>query len=123
MSHYIRWSSDKHAEKDKNDSTWRENKLAVIFSSDNMHLRKDGVTHDLLKKEYVSLLGNAEEFKKYVYECAVRNGYGECKTTVVISNGATWIRNMCDEVFPDAVQILDFFQLKENMDSFGKYIL
>jgi hypothetical protein len=29
-----------------------------------MRLRKDGVTHDLLKKEYVSLLGNAEEINK-----------------------------------------------------------
>jgi hypothetical protein len=107
--------------KDKNDSTWRENKLAVVFSSDNMRLRKDGVTHDLLKKEYVSFLGNAEEFKKYVFECAVRNGYGQYKTTVVISDGATWIRNMCDEILPDAVQILDFYHLKENIYSFGKY--
>ncbi|MDR3301439.1 MAG: hypothetical protein LBT01_02765 [Spirochaetaceae bacterium] len=70
----------------------------------------------------MSLLGSAEEFKKYVFECAVRNGYGEYKRTVVISDGATWIRNMCDEIFPDAVQILDFFHLKENIYSFGKYI-
>ncbi|MDR3326749.1 MAG: hypothetical protein LBT04_01220 [Prevotellaceae bacterium] len=45
--------------KDKNDSTWRENKPAVVFSSDNMRLRKDGVTHDLLKKEYVQALARS----------------------------------------------------------------
>jgi hypothetical protein len=88
-----------------------------------MRLRNDGVTHDLLKKEYVSLLGNAEEFKKYVFECAVRNGYGEYKSTVVISDGATWIRDMCDEIFPGAVQILDFFHLKENITASGNIFL
>jgi hypothetical protein len=29
---------------------------------------------------------------------------------------------MCDEIFPDAVQILDFYHLAENINSFSKYL-
>ncbi|MDR0684516.1 MAG: hypothetical protein LBF83_05255 [Spirochaetaceae bacterium] len=32
-----------------------------------------------------------------------------------MSDGAAWIRNMVEELFPDAQQILDFFHLCENV--------
>ena len=37
-----------------------------------------------------------------------------------MSDGATWIRNMVDEVFPDAQQILDYFHLCENVHTYAK---
>jgi hypothetical protein len=108
--------------KDENGSSWRENKLGMVFASTDLRTRKDGITHDILKKEYVSYVGTVEEFKKYLFECAVRNGYGEYEKTLIVSDGATWIRNMADELFPDAIQILDFYHLAENIYSFGKYL-
>ena len=108
--------------KDESGSSWRENKLGMVFSSQDMRLRRDGEKHDILKKEYVSYIGSVNEFKIYLLECAIRNGYGHFAHMVVISDGATWIRNMCDELFPDAIQILDFFHLKENLYSFAKYL-
>jgi hypothetical protein len=106
----------------KTDLSWRESKLAMFFSSINLQLRKDGVTKDILKKEYVSYIGNVEKFKKYVFECALRNGYGEYEKTVVVSDGAAWIRAMCEELFPDAIQILDYFHLIENINSYAKFL-
>jgi hypothetical protein len=38
--------------KDEEGSNWRENKLGLVFSSTGLRTRKDGVTHDILKKEY-----------------------------------------------------------------------
>ena len=108
--------------KDDTGSTWRENKLGLVFSSNNLKLRKDGKKNDIIKKEYVSYAGRVDEFKKFLFECAVRNGYGRYTHTIVVSDGATWIRNMSLELFPDAIQILDFFHLKENMYDFGKYL-
>jgi hypothetical protein len=108
--------------KDANGSSWRENKLGMVFSSTDLRKRKDGITHDILKKEYVSYVGSVEEFKNYLFECAVRNGYGEYEKTVIVSDGAAWIRNMGEELFPDALQILDFYHLAENIYSFGKYL-
>jgi len=36
--------------------------------------------------------------------------------------GAVWIRNLRDEVFPDAQRILDFFHLCENVYTFARYL-
>jgi hypothetical protein len=67
-------------------------------------------------------LGSVEQFKGYLLECAVRNGYGRYEQTILVSDGAGWIRNMGEELFPDALQILDFYHLAENIYSFGKYL-
>jgi hypothetical protein len=112
-------------EKDNDGSTWRENKLGVIFSSDNIHFWTDkkGVRqHRIGKREYISYVGGAEEFKKHLFACSVRNGYGIYSETVILSDGATWIRNMKEELFPDAQQILDYYHLCENVNNFAKQI-
>ena len=109
--------------KDDNGSTWRENKLGVVFSSDNIHYWKDKNgerQHQILKREYVSYIGSAEVFKKHLYACAYRNGYGTYRETVLLSDGAAWIANMAEELFPDAQRILDIFHLKENVYSYAK---
>jgi hypothetical protein len=109
-------------EKDDAGSSWKENKLGEFYSSDHMRKRRDGKTYDVLQKEYTDYLGGVEGFEKQFFDCAVRNGYGRYKTTVLIMDGAPWIRKMCDELFPDAVQILDLFHLEENIYSFGKHL-
>ena len=111
--------------KDSEGSTWRENKLGMVFSSDNVlktKNKKGETTSRILKKEYTSYVGSVQEFKKHLFSCAVRNGYGEYKETVLLGDGATWIRNIKDELFPDAIQILDLFHLCENTYSFAKAI-
>jgi ribosomal protein L37E len=106
---------------DKDGSTWRENKTAMVFSDKHIIERKDS-GNIITQKEYVPLIGSSEEFKKYVYDVAVRAGYPEAKHMVIIADGAAWIRNMCEELFPDAVQILDLYHLKENIYSYAKYL-
>jgi len=111
--------------KDKDGSTWRENKLGEVFSTDNIYYWTDhkGIRqHRINKKEYISYVGVASEFKKHLLACALRNGYGCYRDTVVLSDGATWIRNMIEECFPDAQQILDFFHLSENVHTYAKYL-
>lgn len=111
--------------KDENGSTWRENKLGEVFTSDDIYswTDKHGKKQRALKRrEYVSYAGSAENFKKYLFDCAVRNGYGRYSDTVVLSDGATWIRNMKEELFPDAQQILDYYHLCENVTNYAKHI-
>jgi len=109
-------------EKDAAGSTWRENKLAVMFSSEGLRKRKGGVGCDIVKKEYVSYLGGVEEFKRRVFEAAVRLGSFGYEEIVLVSDGAAWIRNMGEELFPGCEQILDFYHLAENIYGFGKYL-
>jgi hypothetical protein len=107
--------------KDENGSTWRENKTVIAFSSKDMIKRKNG-DHIITHKEISPLIGTSQDFKKYVLHTAVAAGYGKYEKTVVIADGAAWIRNTCDELFPDAVQILDLYHLKENVYTFSKYV-
>lgn len=110
--------------RDDKGSTWRENKLAIFFSSDNIFTRKQKsgeVYRRILKREYVSYIGTASEFKKHVLAGALRNGYGKYEALVVLSDGAEWISNMSEELFgDDAIHILDFFHLSENVYSYAK---
>jgi hypothetical protein len=111
--------------KDEIGSSWRENKLGIVFSSDNIYTwinRRTGEKQrQILKREYVSYVGGVQEFKKHLLSCALKNGYGEYEKTVMISDGAAWIRNMREELFPDARQILDFYHLCENVNTFAKH--
>ena len=107
-----------------NDSTWRENKLAVAFTSDDIRwwTANDGERrHAFIQKPiYCSLIGSAADFKCHVLALALRAGYGKYTETVFISDGATWIRNMIQEIFPDALQILDFYHLCENVHKYAR---
>jgi hypothetical protein len=106
-------------------SSWMENKLGMVFSSDNFFWWKDikgELQRRIGKREYISLIGPAETFKKHLLAAALRNGYGEYRQTILLSDGATWIRSMKDELFPDAQQILDFYHLAENVTNFAKNI-
>ena len=111
-------------QRDAQGSSWRENKLGIIFSSDNIKFyqnKKKGTEYYRIeKREYVTLLGSAEEFKKHLFRCAIKNGYGQYKNTVILSDGAVWIANIVKELFPDAQHILDFYHLSENVYSYAK---
>jgi hypothetical protein len=110
---------------DEGGSTWRENKLGEAFSSKNIRYwidHKGKRQHQILEKEYVSYIGPVSEFKKHLFALALRNGYGRYKETVILGDGAVWIRNMAEELFPDAQQILDYFHLCENVHSFAKHV-
>jgi hypothetical protein len=106
---------------DEKGSTYREAKTAMAFTDKDIIRRKDD-SKTILKKEYCSYMGSAEEFRKYVLQIAIKSGYGKTKKIVILGDGASWIRTMCEEIFPDAVQILDLYHLKENIYDYAKYL-
>jgi hypothetical protein len=104
---------------------WKENKLGMAFSTDNIRYWTDKhgkQKHCIYKREYTALIGPCDEFSKLMLSLAMRNGYGSYNNTVLISDGATWIRNMKDVYFQDAIQILDFYHLCEHIYTFAKEI-
>jgi hypothetical protein len=104
--------------------SWRENKLGLVFSSDNIRSyvnhRNGEIYNKITKREYTSYIGECSEFKKFLFACALRNGYGQYKETVLLSDGAKWIKGIKDEFFCDAQHILDFYHLKEKIYDFSK---
>jgi hypothetical protein len=104
-------------------SIWMENKLGMIFNSKDFEwwFDKNGKKqHSIGKREYVAYLGGVEEFKKLFFAAAMRNHYGLYNHTILISDGATWVRHMKEKLFPDAQQILDLYHLCENVSKFSK---
>lgn len=106
---------------DEDGSTWRENKLGIFFSESDMYKRKDK-SNIINHKEYVSYIGNVDTFRILVFAKAVELKYWEYETIIFISDGATWLRNMITELFPEAIQILDKYHLIENIYNYGKFI-
>lgn len=41
----------------------------------------------------------------------------------MISDGASWIQKIVNELFPEAVHILDLYHVKEHVHAFGKWII
>jgi hypothetical protein len=108
---------------DKNDkgTTWREMKLGEVFSDrDIISTKSDGTI--ITKKEYVTYFGEVGAFKKVVLAAAVNADYGSHKETLVLGDGACWIWNMANELFPDSKQLLDFYHLSENINDYAKVV-
>jgi hypothetical protein len=101
---------------------WREVKLGMVFNSNDVKEKAGGKKHTIKQKDYAVSTSGVAEFSKYLFECAVRNGYGTYEQTIIVSDGAPWIRNMCSELFPDAIQILDFYHLAEHVYDAGKIL-
>ena len=106
---------------DENGCTWRENKLGIFFSESDMYKRKNK-SNIINHKEYVAYIGSVDTFRILVFAKAVELEYWKYENIVFISDGATWLRNMITELFPEAVQILDKFHLIENIYDYAKYI-
>jgi hypothetical protein len=111
-------------EKNAEGSTWRENKLGLAFSTEYFKRSYDKKSSEtkfrINKREYRAFVGDADTFKKHFFALALKNGYGSFKETVLLSDGATWIRSVKDELCPDAQQILDFHHLCKNVSDFAK---
>ncbi|MDR1165588.1 MAG: hypothetical protein LBO66_06900 [Deltaproteobacteria bacterium] len=107
-------------------STWKENKLGVAFSSEYFSYYYDKKIQKkrprVGKREYRAYVGDVENFKKHFFALALRNGYGSFRKTILLGDGATWIRNTREELFPDAQQILDYYRLSENISTFFKSV-
>ena len=106
---------------DEDGSTWKEMKLGMTFLDEDIKKKKDG-TFRIKNKEYVAYLGSVNEFKKLLFESAIKAGYGKVKKVVVLGDGAIWIWNMCKELFPDAICILDLFHMKEKIFDHAKLL-
>lgn len=106
---------------DENNSSWKEMKLGLVFTDKDLITRSNG-DKIINKKEYVTYFGGVGEFKKVIFDAAARAGYGVLRKVVVLGDGAAWIWNMCEELFPDAIRILDYFHLSENVNNYAKIL-
>jgi hypothetical protein len=61
-------------------------------------------------------------FAQRVLREAVRRGFARAARHVVLGDGAAWIWNLAEEYFPNALQIVDRFHVKQHLSEVAKAI-
>jgi len=61
-------------------------------------------------------------FAERVEREARRRGFDQAKRQAVLGDGAPWIWNLADEHFPDAIQIVDRFHVKQHLSGVAKAV-
>jgi len=62
---------------------------------------------------YRAVLGNVDEFAPAVWALAVERQVPQAADVATVADGADWIWNLADDLFPDAVQIVDWYHATE----------
>ncbi|MCP4054853.1 MAG: hypothetical protein GY739_17785 [Mesoflavibacter sp.] len=92
---------------------WKEIKMARIFKKeDNVHINQGRKI--ITKSNYVAHLGSHKEFfPKLEYSIDT------LKSLVFIGDGAKWIWNWANDLYPDSIQILDYYHAAEHLHEFA----
>jgi len=108
----------------------REVKLCTVWSAEKTD--KDGVpVRDKGSVSYTAAIESAasndtdkelSDFAKRVDREAKRRGFDGASRQVVLGDGAAWIWNIASEQFPDAIQIIDRFHVKQHLSDVAKAV-
>jgi hypothetical protein len=98
---------------------YKENKLGIVFNNKDLVQKidkKGKVTTRIIGKRLVSSLAEGvETFKKMLFAAAVKKGFHAAKTVIFLSDGAVWLGKCKEELFPNAVRILDWYHALEHL--------
>ena len=98
--------------REKSKSRSMECKVGIIYSK-KVKVSKNRMK--ILDKRTYATTQNVETFREeFIAECN-RWGVWEARELLFVGDGATWIKRICSEDFPDAVYLLDFWHLAENI--------
>ncbi len=92
----------------------REAKLACLFTQTTVN--DDGhPVRDPRSSSYLATFEPAARFGQLVDAEARRRGSAHIRQTVVLGDGAVWIWNLADQLFPAATQIVDLYHAREHV--------
>lgn len=108
----------------------REVKLCTVWSAESRD-DKDRPVRDRGSVTYSAAIETAAThdtdreiapFWQRVEREAQRRGFDRVERQVLLGDGALWIWNLADELFPRAIQIVDLFHAKEHLSEVGRAI-
>ncbi len=102
---------------------WKEVKLGRVFR-ENMCAASASLTRNgsIGESRYTAVLGTHKEFVAQFDP--VLAPYADLKGRLVfLTDGALWIKNWIAATYPDALQILDFYHVKEHLGKFAQLVL
>lgn len=87
------------------DGDWHEVRVGTVCSTAGKTKRKSSIARFL----------DVERFGADLWRKACQHGYQEASLRGFISDGSHWIRGIAELHFPEAVHILDWYHLAENL--------
>ena len=121
---------DRPGKQPDGSSKTREVKLVTVWSAEGRD-KKGTPVRDVGSISYSAAIESAahkdtdatpSEFAARVDREATRRGFDHAARQAVLGDGAKWIWNLTDEHFPDAVQIVDRFHVKQHLSDVAKSI-
>jgi hypothetical protein len=106
----------------------REVKLCTVWSAESLDkhgtpVRDEGSVTYSAAIESAATLDTAKErsaFAQRVWREAERRRFDEAERRVALGDGAPWIWNLVQELFPGTVEIVDRFHAKQHLSDLGK---
>ena len=92
----------------------RESKVGCVFTQTTID-EKGRPVRDSNSTTYIGVIETAEKFGDRLEAEAIRRGLWNAETVVVLGDGAVWIRNIVEQHFCGAIQIVDFYHAKEHL--------
>lgn len=104
---------------------WKEFKVGTVFDID-LRLERDPLTHDLAQRphavemSYTAVLGTADAFARALWALAWLHGIPTAADSSVTADGAKWIWRLVADLFPDSVQIVDWYHACQHLAQAAK---
>lgn len=105
---------------------WKEVKVGCIYR--DFPLPVSGGVPSVRQEtiRYVAGRHNAEDFGRRLYALATQSGIYQkdidTQEIVFIGDGAAWIWKLCEDYFPNAVQIVDYMHAKSHLFDIAKLV-
>jgi hypothetical protein len=101
------------------DGRWQEVKLGCVFRGERR--LADARRPALLEREVVAVRGTPEALATRLWPRALAQGAGE-RRVVVLGDGAPWIWNLAEVVFPHRVEMLDWYHADEHVSTVARVL-
>lgn len=106
----------------EDDEGWRDLKVGVWFETDAKPPSKPDEDWDIRARNityYCDIL-EAEKFGELVWATGFQRKALQAKEIVFLGDGADWIWNLVSDLYPQAVQIVDWFHATEHLGTVAK---
>jgi hypothetical protein len=95
------------------DTNWREAKVAALYETEESTTAEGKVAIKATQIEYYADITNALDFARLVWLKAYQRGSRHAGEIVLIGDGAQWIWKRLLAFFPLAIQILDWYHVRD----------
>jgi hypothetical protein len=101
---------------------WQETKLGVVVRDEHHVVGTTTRRGEVTEARYVAA-STVTELKPRLQAAAHAAGIEQAERVVAVSDGAPWIRGVVEELFPKAIQVLDWPHVVQHLTDCGKALL